>query len=137
MADGYDMAHVPSHSDGRGGGGASASVKVHVELPGGSVSTFRIKRKKLGAFDELCDAVAAHAAEAGAPLEPSRVASMTMMYQDADRDMLAMSRASDVRLVARDAVAIFVSSSGRAARGGAKRGKPRELEHKLVDVDTP
>ena len=62
---------------------------------------------------------------------------MTMMYQDADRDMLAMSRASDVRLVARDAVAIFVSSSGRAARGGAKRGKPRELEHKLVDVDTP
>ena len=26
---------------------------------------------------------------------------------------------------------------GPAARGGAKRGKPRELEHKLVDVDTP
>ena len=97
----------------------------------------RLKRKKLSAFDDLCEAVAAHAASSGTPLELERIAAMAMMYQDADKDMMAMSRASDVRQIAHDAVAIFVSSSGRAARGGGKRGKPRELEHKLVDIDTP
>ena len=103
-------APPPASDAGSGGGGTKTTLKVHIELPDGTLSALRLKRSTVGGRDELIEVVAQHAEEKGQPMKKKALRELLLQYSPGD-DKLALRNLpddADAALIA-SASAVYVS----------------------------
>lgn len=94
---------------------SGAAVKVHVEVPGGEIISFRLKKRRLGhSYDDLCNVIL-QGVQPPATLSRQQLDSMEVQYEDGDGDVLVLSRASDFGEFVAEAQAVFVSKRSKTA----------------------